>query len=127
MRGAAVDTYLLEKIRLPQHAAGERNFHVFYQLHATTVAGKDRASDAAASVGGQRWALAAGCASHYAYTNQGGVVELDSMDDGDEFAKMVKALRLMGVDEAMVRRCLDLVAALLHLGDVAYRVKDTIE
>ena len=36
MRGAAVDTYLLEKIRLPTHAEGERNFHVFYQLHATT-------------------------------------------------------------------------------------------
>ena len=42
------------------------------------------------------------------------------MDDGEEFAKTVKALGLIGVDGAMVARCFDLAAALLHLGDVQF-------
>ena len=32
MRGASIETYLLEKVRLPTHAKNERNFHVFYQV-----------------------------------------------------------------------------------------------
>ncbi|CAN0396399.1 unnamed protein product [Discosporangium mesarthrocarpum] len=30
--GASIETYLLEKVRLPTQSSNERNFHVFYQM-----------------------------------------------------------------------------------------------
>ncbi|KAH8045577.1 hypothetical protein JL722_14158 [Aureococcus anophagefferens] len=61
-----------------------------------------------------------GDGSNAVIMEKGGVCELATMDDGEEFAKTVKALGLIGVDGAMVARCFDLAAALLHLGDVQF-------
>lgn len=35
--GASVDTYLLEKVRLIHQNAGERNFHIFYEMLAAVT------------------------------------------------------------------------------------------
>lgn len=35
--GATVDTYLLEKVRLIHQNAGERNFHIFYEMLAAVT------------------------------------------------------------------------------------------
>lgn len=32
--GAAIETYLLEKVRIPTQSENERNFHLFYQVRA---------------------------------------------------------------------------------------------
>lgn len=35
--GAAIETYLLEKVRLIHPSAGERNFHIFYEMLAAAT------------------------------------------------------------------------------------------
>lgn len=37
MIGASMETYLLEKVRLVHQSAGERNFHVFYEMLAAAT------------------------------------------------------------------------------------------
>lgn len=119
MRGAAIETYLLEKIRLPRHAAGERNFHVFYQLDAAVTRDDNGIALAKADMKGDDWKLHGDCASHYVYTRQGGVKKI-SLDDGVEFVRLCTALKTLGFQADDARRAIALVAALLHLGDVDF-------
>lgn len=124
MRGATIDTYLLEKIRLPRHAEGERNFHIFYQLHAATT--RDKLDDgiglAKADLmrSDEPWALHDECATYYQYTKQGGILELAHLDDGVEFVKLAKAFKTLGFEGDDSVRALALVASLLHLGDLVF-------
>ena len=113
MRGAAIDTYLLEKIRLPRHAKGERNFHAFYQLGAA-------ASTSSEKIGGVAWQLPNNCAEACSYLKQGGISKLDSMDDAKEFDVVVESLLTLGVSRDDVASVFALVAGLAHLGDVVF-------
>lgn len=61
LSSAAVDTYLLEKSRVTAVSAGERNYHIFYQLCSTsTLRKKYRLKES----------------HHYFYLSQSDVVEV---------------------------------------------------
>lgn len=66
--GASIETYLLEKVRLPHQAQNERNFHIFYQLCAG-------ASEA------QRAEFKLAAIEDYHYVNQGDCFKLRHVDD----------------------------------------------
>ena len=56
----------------------------------------------------------------YAFVNQGGCFALRDVDDRDELAATLRAMRVLGFPETTVDSLLRLVAGLLHLGQVSF-------
>ncbi|KAL1921574.1 uncharacterized protein VTP21DRAFT_11290 [Calcarisporiella thermophila] len=104
--GAKLDTYLLERSRLVYQPDTERNYHIFYQLCA------------GASVA-DRELLGLTSHDHFHYLNQGGVASIQGVDDALEFSQTQLALSTIGIDEDTQRDMFRLLAALLHIGNIA--------
>ncbi|KDO30072.1 hypothetical protein SPRG_05263 [Saprolegnia parasitica CBS 223.65] len=109
--GTTIETYLLEKVRLVHQANGERNFHIFYELLAAAAANPLlRASlHLEAPV------------TAYAYLGGSGCfVRQDKVRDVDEFQKTMRAMAIVGFEEHEKASILEIVASLLHLGNMVF-------
>ncbi|XP_021947488.1 unconventional myosin ID isoform X2 [Folsomia candida] len=102
--GGQIENYLLEKSRVVQQQKNERNFHAFYQLISDD--GQLRQRDLQKSPGA------------YFYTNQGGVSKADGINDKNDYNTVNSALKLLGLHDAEINTAWDLVAGILHLGNV---------
>jgi len=108
--GAQIATYLLEKVRLAQQGAGERNFHVFYQLIAG-ASEEDRA----------KWMLPAHPSEAH-YTKQSKVYDRrDGVLDADNFARTDVALKAMKFSAQERDDMYAAAAAVLQLGNVTFQ------
>ncbi|XP_054842778.1 unconventional myosin-Vb isoform X2 [Eublepharis macularius] len=103
--GANMRTYLLEKSRVVFQAEDERNYHIFYQLCASS--GLPEFKD-----------LSLTCAEDFFYTAQGGDTSIDGVDDASDFEKTRQAFTLLGVKESHQMAIFKILAAILHLGNV---------
>ncbi|RHY55829.1 hypothetical protein DYB30_012637, partial [Aphanomyces astaci] len=110
--GASILTYLLERVRLVSQGPGERNYHIFYELLAGATA------DEAATYG-----LAA--PESFRYLNQSGCMcRQDGVEDAASYRDTVHAMATLGMDDDEQRDVLQLVAAILHLGNVDFDAGD---
>ncbi|EQC35904.1 hypothetical protein SDRG_06652 [Saprolegnia diclina VS20] len=109
--GTTIETYLLEKVRLVHQAHGERNFHIFYELLAAAAANPLlRASlHLEAPVTAYAYLGGSGC-----YVRQ------DNVRDEDEFQKTMRAMAIVGFEEHEKASILEIVASLLHLGNMVF-------
>ncbi|CAM9387457.1 unnamed protein product, partial [Sphacelaria rigidula] len=105
--GASIETYLLEKVRIPTQSENERNFHVFYQM---CKGGSEEEKE--------RWELEG--PEEYHFVNQGDCFELRQVEDEDEFEKTKNALSTMGFDADNVQAIFDIIAGLIHLGELEF-------
>ncbi|KAI9906019.1 hypothetical protein PsorP6_013671 [Peronosclerospora sorghi] len=101
--GAKCRTYLLEKTRVIQHEAPERNYHIFYQL----VDSPDIASE-----------LQLDPTKHYAYTGDNTAQKIEGLSDEKHFNKTREALELVGLSREDQRPLFEVLAGVLHLGEV---------
>jgi myosin-1 len=110
-RGGTVINYLLEKSRVVKPSRGERNFHVFYQL----LRGLDGATKA-------RLGLQSATPKSLFYLSQSGVYSIanegGTKDDAKEFTEVLAAFDTIGIDGREREAIYEVLAAVLHLGNV---------
>lgn len=108
IEGAKIDQYLLEKSRIVGQAPEERNYHIFYCM----LAGLNNEEQSR---------LELMDASKYYYLTQGGTITCDGRDDGQEFAQIRSAMKVLMFSDGEIFEILKILACLLHLGNIRYR------
>lgn len=86
IQGAGMRTYLLEKSRVVFQSAGERNYHIFYQL-------------CAASALPEMSHLQLRSQEEFHYTRQGNCAIIPGVDDLADFQELRRSLTLLGFTE----------------------------
>ncbi|CAG8672634.1 21629_t:CDS:2, partial [Dentiscutata erythropus] len=104
--GAKTLDYLLEKNRVSNVPSNERNFHVFYYL----IAGASQEEKAH---------LHLTEISQYRYLNVAKGVR-SSIDDVDNFNELKQALKSLGFHKKHVAQMFQLLASILHLGNLQF-------
>uniref|UniRef100_A0A182K4S7 Myosin motor domain-containing protein n=1 Tax=Anopheles christyi TaxID=43041 RepID=A0A182K4S7_9DIPT len=102
--GAKITQYLLEKSRIVTQAAGERNYHVFYEL----LGGLSES---------ERMKYGLLEADKYFYLNQGGS---DCAPGRMDWASLQSAMQVLGVTENEREGIVKVLASVLHLGNVYF-------
>jgi myosin V len=107
--GAAIRTFLLEKIRLVHTSEQERNFHIFYQMLA-----------GASAECKQRWQLHDN-PNTYHYINQSGCFRRrDGVLDAELWEELQLAMKVMDISDDDAESVFATVAGVLHCGNVDY-------
>ncbi|XP_028298961.1 unconventional myosin-Va isoform X4 [Gouania willdenowi] len=110
--GAHMRTYLLEKSRVVFQADEERNYHIFYQLCASADLPEFKI-------------LRLSSANDFLYTRQGRSPVIDGVDDTKELCITRKAFTLLGINDSYQMGLFQVLAAILHLGNVDIKERDS--
>ncbi|XP_032415621.1 unconventional myosin-Va isoform X5 [Xiphophorus hellerii] len=110
--GANMRTYLLEKSRVVFQADEERNYHIFYQLCASANQPEFKN-------------LRLSTANDFLYTRQGRSPVIEGVDDAKELRTTRHAFTLLGINESYQIGLFQVLAAILHLGNVEIKDRDS--
>ncbi|MED6279635.1 Unconventional myosin-Va [Characodon lateralis] len=103
--GANMRTYLLEKSRVVFQAHGERNYHIFYQLCASSHLPEFKT-------------FKLGCPDDFCCTNQGQSPVIDGVNDAKDMSNTRRAFSLLGIGESDQVEIYQILSAILHLSNV---------
>ncbi|XP_023186068.1 unconventional myosin-Ie-like isoform X2 [Xiphophorus maculatus] len=106
--GGKISNFLLEKSRVVSQNPGERNFHIYYQLLG-------------GASGEQRENLGVTTPDYYFYLNQSGTYTVEDVDDRKDFSDTMAAMSVVGLSLDDQDSVLQLVAGILHLGNIGFR------
>eukprot|EP01111_Echinosteliopsis_oligospora_P014913 TRINITY_DN5735_c1_g3_i1.p1 TRINITY_DN5735_c1_g3~~TRINITY_DN5735_c1_g3_i1.p1 ORF type:complete len:1138 (+),score=396.14 TRINITY_DN5735_c1_g3_i1:202-3615(+) len=105
--GGKITNYLLEKSRIVFQTNGERNFHIFYQMCKGATA-KEREDFGIYEP------------ENFAYLTKGNCLEVDGMDDVEEWGLTRNAMNVIGISEKEQANIFRLLSAILWLGNVDF-------
>lgn len=110
--GGVITNYLLEKSRVVYQGKDERTFHIFYQLLRS--GDQTRLSKLKLS----------GDPKDYRYTSQSGCDSVKSIDDKADYKEVFNAMKTVGFEDITVETIYDVVAGILHLGNIDFDGND---
>lgn len=108
IEGAKIDQYLLEKSRLVSQNEGERNYHIFYSM----IAGLSKE---------EKKTLDLNEASNYTYLCGGKTLTCNGRNELSEFTDIRSAFKVLNFDDIDVWNIFQLLAAILHLGNLKFK------
>ncbi|KAM4601251.1 myosin IEb isoform 2-T2 [Polymixia lowei] len=106
--GGKISNFLLEKSRVVSQNQGERSFHIYYQLLEGASAE-------------QRENLGITSPDYYYYLNQSGTYTVEDVNDKNDFSDTTEAMSVVGLTLEDQDTVLQLVAGILHLGNISFR------
>lgn len=106
--GGHIQNYLLEKSRVVKQQAGERSFHVFYQLLRGGAPALLEELQLTKNI------------QQYHYINQGDSARVESLNDSKDFDLVRSAMRVLGYSPQDIETVWKLLAAILHLGNCQF-------
>eukprot|EP00644_Phytophthora_capsici_P011594 jgi/Phyca11/128894/e_gw1.79.137.1 len=110
LTGASIQTYLLEKVRLVSQSKGERNYHIFYEM----AIGAAPAAHTEVTETTRQFL-------HYRYLNQSECYQRrDGVKDSDMFRRVMDAMDIVGFTPAERSGIFDILAALMHIGNLSF-------
>jgi len=117
VHGGRITNYLLEKSRVVRHLEGERSYHIFYQLCAAATT-----QDAEMQ---RKYSLMD--ANEFYYLNQSSrpSTVIEDVDDAATWHETIEAMKLLHMDHAQLDGVAQVLAAILHLGNVTFDVENS--
>ena len=109
--GGWIEHFLLERSRIVQQEANERNYHIFYQL----INGADE--EMAAELHLMR-------TSQYRYLSGSGCVSVVGVSDVDSFKETVESMEIVGISKCEQMEVFRIVSAVLRLGNIEFVPKN---